>query len=226
MYRRYLKRLLDFVGSLLSLTVLSPVLLLLCIIGAVVMKGNPFFTQERSGRKDRNGEETVFRLVKLRTMTNAKDENGRLLSDDERLTPYGRRLRSTSLDELFELVNILKGDMSFVGPRPLLLEYLPYYTKEERCRHDVRPGLTGLAQINGRNAIPSWESRFQYDLEYVRNYSFRLDLKIILITIKRVIRRSDILTGSEIAAGRLDDARRCRICASDHQTILQGRYPG
>ena len=219
MYRKYLKRLFDILGSLFALIVLSPVLLLLIIVGAVAMKGKPFFIQKRPGRKDRNGEETMFRLIKLRTMTNAKDGNGRLLADDERITPYGRLLRSASLDELLELVNILKGDMSFVGPRPLLVEYLPYYTAEERRRHDVRPGLTGLAQINGRNAIPSWESRFQYDLEYVRSCSFRLDLKIMLITIKKVIRRSDIRIGSEIAVGRLDDARRGRSRACDRQTF-------
>ncbi len=219
MYRKYLKRLFDILGSLFALIVLSPVLLLLIIVGAVAMKGNPFFIQKRPGRKDRNGEETMFRLIKLRTMTNAKDGNGRLLADDERITSYGRLLRSASLDELLELVNILKGDMSFVGPRPLLVEYLPYYTEEERRRHDVRPGLTGLAQVNGRNAIPSWESRFQYDLEYVRSCSFRLDLKIILITIKKVIRRSDIRIGSEIAVGRLDDARRGRSRACDRQTF-------
>ena len=219
MYRKYLKRLFDILGSLFALIVLSPVLLLLIIVGAVAMKGNPFFIQKRPGRKDRNGEETMFRLIKLRTMTNAKDGNGRLLADDERITPYGRLLRSASLDELLELVNILKGDMSFVGPRPLLVEYLPYYTEEERRRHNVRPGLTGLAQINGRNAIPSWESRFQYDLEYVRSCSFRLDLKIMLITIKKVIRRSDIRIGSEIAVGRLDDARRGRSRACDRQTF-------
>ena len=206
-------------GSLLALTVLSPVLLLLTASGAVAMKGNPFFTQSRPGRKGRNGEEAVFRLIKLRTMTDARDQNGRLLSDDERITPCGRFLRSASLDELFELINILKGDMSFVGPRPLLVEYLPYYTEEERRRHEVRPGLTGLAQINGRNDIPSWESRFQYDLEYVRSCSFGLDLKIMLITIIKVIRRSDIRLGSEIAAGRLDDARRERSRASDRQTV-------
>lgn len=219
MYRKYLKRLFDILGSLFALIVLSPVLLLLIIVGAVAMKGNPFFIQKRPGRKDRNGEEKMFRLIKLRTMTNAKDGNGRLLTDDERITPYGRLLRSASLDELLELVNILKGDMSFVGPRPLLVEYLPYYTEEERRRHNVRPGLTGLAQINGRNAIPSWESRFQYDLEYVRSCSFRLDLKIMLITIKKVIRRSDIRIGSEIAVGRLDDARRGRSRACDRQTF-------
>ena len=219
MYRKYLKRLFDILGSLFALIVLSPVLLLLIIVGAVAMKGNPFFIQKRPGRKDRNGEEKMFRLIKLRTMTNAKDGNGRLFADDERITSYGRLLRSASLDELLELVNILKGDMSFVGPRPLLVEYLPYYTEEERRRHNVRPGLTGLAQINGRNAIPSWESRFQYDLEYVRSCSFRLDLKIMLITIKKVIRRSDIRIGSEIAVGRLDDARRGRSRACDRQTF-------
>ena len=219
MYRKHLKRVLDFVGSLFALTVLFPVLFLLCITGAAAMKGNPFFTQLRPGRKNRNGEEQIFRLIKFRTMTNEKDVRGRLLPDDERLTPYGRWLRSTSLDELIELVNILKGDMSFVGPRPLLMEYLPYYTEEERRRHDVRPGLTGLAQIHGRNAIPSWESRFRYDLEYVRDCSFRLDLKIILNTVKKVVRRTDIRIGSEIAVGRLDDARRGYSRACDRQTF-------
>lgn len=202
MYAHVWKRALDFVLSLLAVLALSPILLILTVTGACFMRGNPFFTQLRPG-----WNEKLFRLIKFRTMTNAKGKNGELLSDDERLTKYGRLLRSTSLDELPELFNILKGDMALVGPRPLLPEYLPYYTEEERHRHDLRPGLTGLAQINGRNAIDSWESRFAYDLEYVRSCSLRLDLSILLKTLGKVLRRSDIQVGSEIKVGRLDDAR-------------------
>lgn len=202
MYAKYCKRPLDFILSLLALLALSPLLLVLILAGACVMRGNPFFTQQRPGRNEK-----LFRLIKLRTMTNARGADGELLSDDERLTRYGRLLRSTSLDELPELINILKGDMALVGPRPLLVEYLPYYTEEERHRHDVRPGLTGLAQINGRNAIDSWESRFAYDLEYVRSCSLKLDLTILLKTVGKVLKRSDIQVGSEIKVGRLDDAR-------------------
>lgn len=168
-----------------------------------MMKGNPFFVQPRPGK-----DEKIFKLVKFCSMTNDKDKNGKLLSDDERLTKYGKFLRSTSLDELPELWNILKGDMSIVGPRPLLPEYLPYYKKEERLRHNVRPGLTGWAQVNGRNNIKSWEERFQYDIEYVKNCSFIFDIKIIILTVVKVIKKSDILVGSEIKVGRLDDARK------------------
>ena len=140
-------------------------------------------------------------------MSDRKDKDGNLLPDDERLTSFGRKLRSTSLDELPELFNIVKGDMSIVGPRPLLVEYLSYYTQEEKKRHDVRPGLTGWAQINGRNAIHSWEERFKFDLEYVKHVSFAMDLKIIFFTVYKVFKRSDIQVGSEIKAGRLDQVR-------------------
>ena len=167
------------------------------------MKGNPFFTQDRPGK-----DEKIFKLIKFRTMTCETDENGQLLPDDVRLTKYGKLLRSTSLDELPEFFNILKGDMSFVGPRPLLVEYLPYYTEEERCRHNVRPGLTGLAQVNGRNNIGSWEERFAYDIEYVNKLSLINDIKILFKTVMKVVKRSDILVGSEISAGRFDDYRR------------------
>ena len=157
MYAKFFKRFLDFVLSLIALIVLSPILLILTVVGAIAMRGNPFFTQLRPGKIDpKTGREKIFLLIKFRTMSNKKDKDGKLLSDELRLNKYGRILRSTSLDELPELWNILKGDMSIVGPRPLLVEYLPYYTEEERHRHDVRPGLTGLAQVNGRNAI-SWE---------------------------------------------------------------------
>lgn len=214
MYAKFWKRFLDFTLSLTALIVLSPVLLVLTVVGAFVMGGNPFFTQIRPGK-----DEKLFKLVKFRSMTNRKDKNGNLLPDDQRLTAYGRLIRSTSLDELPELWNILKGDMSIVGPRPLLVEYLPYYTKQERHRHDVRPGLTGWAQVNGRNNIRSWEERFQYDLEYINNCSLFFDLRILLLTVGKVFKRSDILVGNEIKAGRLDDARRNINDEHKHQEV-------
>ena len=191
MYAKFFKRLIDFMLSLLALIMLSAFLLFLTLIGAIAMKGNPFFVQPRPGKKGKDGKEKIFNLIKFRTMSNAKDKEGNLLPDDIRLNKYGRFLRSTSLDELPELFNILKGDMSIVGPRPLLVKYIPRYTKEQRRRHDVRPGLTGYAQINGRNAI-SWEERFAYDVEYVDNISFIGDIKIIFGTVKAVFKRSGI----------------------------------
>ena len=186
MYAKYIKRMLDFCLSLCALLVLSPVLLVLTVVGAWKMKGNPFFTQLRPGK-----DEKVFRLIKFRTMTCEKDRNGQLLPDEKRLTRYGKLLRSTSLDELPELINILKGDMSIVGPRPLLVKYLPLYNEEQRHRHDVRPGLTGWAQVNGRNAI-SWEEKFRLDVEYVDNISFAMDVKIILQTVGKIFKREGI----------------------------------
>ena len=192
MYAKYFKRVIDFTLSLIGLTVLSPVFVVLIITGAIAMGGNPFFTQLRPGRIDKNtGKEKIFRLIKFRTMSNKKDENGNLLPDDVRLNKYGRFLRSTSLDEIPELLNILKGDMSIVGPRPLLVKYLPLYNEEERHRHDVRPGVTGLAQINGRNAI-SWKKRFEYDVQYVRNITFLGDLRIIFGTLWKVVKQEGI----------------------------------
>ncbi len=155
------------------------------------MQGNPFFTQDRPGKKDKNGEEKIFKLIKFRTMDNRKDENGNLLPDDVRLNKYGRILRSTSLDELPELINILKGDMSIVGPRPLLVKYLPLYNEEQRRRHDVRPGLTGLAQISGRNSL-TWEQKFAEDVKYVEKMSFILDINIILRTVYTVFKHEVI----------------------------------
>lgn len=191
MYAKYFKRFLDFILSLMALIVLSPVLIVLTVIGVFTMKGNPFFVQLRPGKKGKDGKEKIFKLIKFRTMSNAKDKDGKLLPDDVRLNKYGRFLRSTSLDELPELINILKGNMSIVGPRPLLVRYIPRYTEEQRRRHDVRPGLTGYAQINGRNAI-SWEERFAYDVEYVDNITFIGDITIILGTVKAVFKRSGI----------------------------------
>ena len=191
-YARYIKRLMDFFLSFCALVVLSPILLVLTVIGAIVMKGNPFFVQERPGKIDpKTGKERIFKLIKFRTMTCEKDKDGKLLPDDQRLTPYGNWLRKCSLDELLELINILKGDMSIVGPRPLLVKYLPLYTEKQRHRHDVRPGLTGLAQISGRNTL-SWEDRFEIDLQYVKNISFLGDIKIITYTLKKVLIREGI----------------------------------
>ena len=214
MYAGFWKRVLDICLSLAALIVLSPVLVVLTILGAVQMKGNPFFTQLRPGK-----DEKIFRLIKFRTMTCETDADGNLLPDDVRLTGYGRFLRSTSLDELPELFNILKGDMSIVGPRPLLVEYLPYYTETERRRHEVRPGLTGWAQINGRNNIRCWEDRFACDLEYISKCSLMFDIKIMLFTVGKVFKRSDILVGSEIRVGRLDDARRIVNNGDNNQKI-------
>ena len=192
LYRPFFKRFYDILFSGLAILVLSPLLLVLITVGAIKMKGNPFFTQKRPGKiKKRTGEERIFKLIKFRTMTNAKDKDGNLLPDDQRLTKYGRFLRSTSLDELPELINIFIGDMSLVGPRPLLVKYLPYYTEEERHRHDVRPGLTGLAQVNGRNAL-SWEDKFTYDVKYARNITLFGDVKILFQTALKVLKREGI----------------------------------
>ena len=186
MYAKYVKRSLDFIVSLFALLVLSPLLVILAVIGWFAMKGNPFFTQLRPGKDER-----IFKLVKFRTMTCEKDAAGNLLPDEKRLTKYGKFLRSTSLDELPELWNILIGDMSIVGPRPLLPEYLPYYTAEEKHRHDVRPGLTGLAQVNGRNAI-EWDAKLAYDVAYVSKITFAGDLRILFLTVYKVVKRADI----------------------------------
>lgn len=192
MYRRCLKRIFDLACSLAALVVFSPFLLMLTVLGAALMKGNPFFTQQRPGRKDKDGKERIFRLIKFRTMSNARDENGELLPDDVRLNGYGRFLRSSSLDELPELINILKGDMSVVGPRPQLVRDLVFMSDDVRRRHDVRPGLTGLAQVNGRNDI-SWEEKFELDLRYLEDITFKGDVKIILQTVGKVLKRSGIV---------------------------------
>lgn len=192
MYAKLFKRPIDFILSLTAIAILSPILLMLIIIGAIAMKGNPFFTQLRPGKiNKKTGKEKIFRLVKFRTMTNAKDKDGNPLPDEVRLNKYGKLLRSTSLDELPELFNILAGHMSIVGPRPLLVRYIPLYSEEQRHRHDVRPGLTGLAQVKGRNAI-SWQAKFALDLEYVNKISFIGDIKIILWTVLAVFKRSGI----------------------------------
>lgn len=192
MYKHFFKRVIDFFISLIALIILSPILLILTVVGAIAMRGNPFFTQLRPGKiKKKTGEEKIFKLIKFRTMSNKKDENGNLLPDKDRLNGYGRFLRSTSLDELPELINILIGNMAIVGPRPLLVRYIERYSPEQRRRHEVRPGFTGLAQINGRNAI-SWEDKFKYDVQYVDNVTFIGDIKIIFGTVKTVLKREGI----------------------------------
>lgn len=202
MYARFFKRFFDFLLSLMALVILSPVLLLLTVIGAITMKGNPFFTQLRPGKNEK-----IFRLIKFRTMSNEKDKDGNLLPDDVRLNRYGKFLRATSLDELPELLNILIGQMSIVGPRPLLVEYLPYYNETEKHRHDVRPGLTGWAQIQGRNSV-SWEQRFQLDVEYVSKISLWLDIKIIFLTALKVVSRSDVSENTRQTEGNFAQMRR------------------
>ena len=191
MYKNCIKRLLDILLSLTGIILLCWLYLILFILVRVKLGSPVFFKQQRPGKNEK-----IFTLYKFRTMTDARDENGNLLPDEVRLTAFGKMLRSTSLDELPELFNILKGDMSLIGPRPLLVKYLPLYNEEQRHRHDVRPGLTGLAQVNGRNAI-SWEKKFEYDVEYVRNLTFLLDCRILLQTVKAVVQREGISSATD-----------------------------
>lgn len=206
LYKQFFKRFYDILLSLTAIIVFSPLLLFLTIVGAIAMKGNPFFVQKRPGRRKKlnkrecvkrqvpygtYGEEKIIRLLKFRTMTNEKDDEGNFLPDEKRLNRYGKFLRSTSLDEIPSVFNIFIGDLSIVGPRPLLVKYLPLYSEAQRHRHNVRPGLTGLAQVNGRNAI-SWEDKFKYDVDYVNRITLWLDVAIFFKTIGKVFRRSDI----------------------------------
>ena len=191
-YAKYIKRLLDIILSFLALIFLSPIILFFTIIGTLKMRGNPFFLQKRPGQGEK-----IFSLIKFRTMTNQTDPHGKLLPDACRLTVYGKFLRSTSIDELPELINILKGDMSIIGPRPLLIKYLPLYNEYQRHRHDVRPGLTGYAQVHGRNAV-SWQKKFEMDIEYVRHITFVGDMKILFETVFKVIKRDGISSGTSV----------------------------
>lgn len=202
-YVCYVKRLLGILSSGIALIMFSPVLLITAILVRIKLGSPVIFKQERPGLNEK-----IFSLYKFRTMTDAKDENGNLLPDEDRLISFGRKLRSTSLDELPELWNIFKGDMAVVGPRPLLVEYLPFYTDEEAHRHDIRPGLTGWAQVNGRN-VTMWDERLQQDLYYVKNCSFLLDVKIIIMTVMKVIKKSDIMVGAQYGEGhgKLDKVR-------------------
>lgn len=191
-YQKYIKRLLDFILSLLAIIVLSPIMLITVILVKIKLGSPVIFTQERPGK-----DEKIFKMYKFRSMTNETDENGDLLPDEIRLTKFGKLLRSTSLDELPELFNILKGDMSIVGPRPLLVKYLPRYNEHQKHRHDVRPGFTGYAQVHGRNAI-SWEEKFDLDVYYTKYISFLLDVKIILKTVKVVLFREGITSDTSV----------------------------
>ena len=199
LYKQFFKRFWDIVLSGLAIIVLSPLLIILTIIGLFAMKGNPFFTQERPGKNEK-----IFKLIKFRSMTNEKDKNGELLPDEKRLKKYGKLLRSTSLDELPELFNIFIGNMSIIGPRPLLVKYLPYYSDSEKHRHDVRPGLTGLAQINGRNFL-NWKERLAMDVKYVDSISLLVDLRILIETVFKVLKREGV---SEKRIKPLDEERK------------------
>ncbi len=202
MYGKFVKRFLDIFISLTAIVLLSPLLLLLWILVRSKLGKPALFTQQRPGKNEK-----IFKLYKFRSMTDQRDDKGELLPDEVRLTSFGKLLRASSLDELPELFNILKGDMSLIGPRPLLVRYLPYYTSQERHRHDVRPGLTGLAQVNGRNAL-GWEERFAFDLEYVNRLTLGMDLKIIGMTVGKVLKRSGTLSGAEQTVADFDVYRK------------------
>ena len=202
MYKNGAKRMLDMALSLCGIIVLSPVYLVLWVLIRCKLGKPVLFTQERPGKKEK-----IFKLYKFRSMTDERDENGQLLPDEVRLTRFGKLLRSTSIDELPQIFNVLKGDMSLIGPRPLLVKYLPYYTEEERHRHDVRPGLTGLAQVNGRNAL-GWEDRFAYDLEYVEKCSLLMDLKVLGMTVGKVLKRTGTLSGADQTVADFDVYRK------------------
>lgn len=218
MYEKILKRVFDFTFSVIAVILFFPLLVILALIGAIAMKGNPFFTQPRPGKiNSKTGKEEIFKLIKFRTMSNAKDEKGNLLPDSVRLNAYGRFLRSTSLDELPSFLNIIKGDLAIVGPRPQLVRDMVFMTEEQRRRHTVRPGLTGLAQVNGRNNI-TWEQKFEYDLSYIKRITFLSDLKIIFQTVLKVLKRSDIVregTDSDMDYGE---------CLLKNKKILQEEY--
>lgn len=203
-YRQFFKRFWDIILSFLAITVFSPLIIILMIVGAIAMKGNPFFVQKRPGKKSKDGKERIFSLIKFRTMSNTKDKDGNLLPDDKRLNGYGKFLRSTSLDELPEAFNIFIGDMSVIGPRPQLIRDMVFMSEEQRHRHDVRPGLSGLAQVNGRNNI-TWEQKFEYDLQYIKNINIFSDIGLIFKTVfKALIKREDTVregTSSDIDFG-------------------------
>ena len=206
MYKRYMKRCLDFILSLCGIIVLSPVLIILAVLVRVKLGSPILFHQDRPGK-----DEKIFTLCKFRTMTDARDEKGELLPDSVRLTKFGKFLRSTSLDELPELFNILKGDMSIIGPRPLLVSYLPYYTERERLRHSVRPGLTGLAQVSGRNFL-DWDKRFQKDVEYVEHLTFGMDLKVLWLTVQTVLGHTEeVAEDTNAAEGNFAEIRKKRL---------------
>lgn len=205
MYRHFVKRLLDIILSGIALIILSPVYLVLAVLIRLKLGSPVIFHQERPGKNQK-----IFTLCKFRTMTDERDENGNLLPDNKRLTKFGKLLRATSLDELPELWNIFKGDMSIIGPRPLLVSYLPYYTEEEQLRHTVRPGLTGLAQVSGRNFL-DWDNRLKKDIEYVRNLSFLMDIKVILLTVKVIFVKENVAEDTNFVEGNFAEIRKARM---------------
>lgn len=204
-YEKYIKRMIDIVCSGAALLVLSPILLVTAVLVRIKLGGPVIFVQERPGLNEK-----VFKLYKFRTMTDAKDENGNLLPDAVRLTKFGKILRSTSLDELPELLNIFKGDLSLVGPRPLLVSYLPYYTERESKRHSVRPGLSGLAQVSGRNFL-GWDQRLEKDVEYVENISFLLDIKILFMTVKQVFIHENVAVDTRTVEPNFAEERKAKL---------------
>ncbi|MDD6806187.1 MAG: sugar transferase [Clostridiales bacterium] len=205
MYAKYVKRMLDFLIALVGLAVASPILLIVAVLVRTKLGSPVLFTQERPGK-----DEKIFKLYKFRSMSDARDEQGNLLPDKDRLTPFGKMLRATSLDELPELFNILKGDMSLIGPRPLLVSYLPWYTEREQLRHTVRPGLTGLAQVSGRNFL-AWDKRLEKDVEYVEHLSFEMDLKILFMTVKKVLCKEDVAEDTNVSEGNLAQIRKAEM---------------
>ena len=205
MYAKYMKRMLDFLIALVGLVVASPILLIVAILVRTKLGSPVLFTQERPGK-----DEKTFKLYKFRSMSDARDEQGNLLPDKDRLTSFGKMLRATSLDELPELFNILKGDMSLIGPRPLLVSYLPWYTEREQLRHTVRPGLTGLAQVSGRNFL-AWDKRLEKDVEYVEHLSFEMDLKILFMTVKKVLCKEDVAEDTNVSEGNLAQIRKAEM---------------
>lgn len=209
MYSKYFKRCFDFTGALLLIVLLSPLYIAVYLLVRLNMGSPAIFTQNRPGKDGK-----IFRLYKFRSMTSETDANGKLLPDVQRITKFGKFIRKTSLDEIPQFFNILKGDMSFIGPRPLLVRYLPYYTERERLRHSVRPGVTGLAQVNGRNAI-SWKTKFAYDVKYAENISFMGDVKIAVETVKKVLKRSDV----KLAANEFFDVERQRELSALKKTL-------
>ena len=192
MYRYFFKKILDYILSLIGLILFSPILLIFIILLVLANKGKPFFIQERPGKNEK-----IFKLIKFKTMNDKKDKNGNLFSDQMRLTKIGKFIRKTSIDEIPQLINVLKGDMSLIGPRPLLVEYIPLYNENQRRRHEIRPGITGWAQVNGRNAV-SWEKKFELDVWYIDNISFLLDIKILFLTFKKVVRPEGISSSTSL----------------------------
>jgi lipopolysaccharide/colanic/teichoic acid biosynthesis glycosyltransferase len=204
MYKKYYKRVIDFIISLILIILLSPLLILAIIVLSISNQGKPFFFQQRPGKNCK-----IFTIIKLKTMNEKKDDKGNLLTDERRLTKVGVFIRKTSLDEIPQLINVLKGDMSLIGPRPLLVSYLPFYKEEERLRHSVRPGITGLAQVNGRNTV-SWDKRLALDVDYVENLSFKQDVKILCSTVLKVIVSENIITNPKSLMKDLDEERKNR----------------